>query len=276
MLPLTCPVCQKPLIRNEGSFHCEKKHSFDCAKSGYVNLLDNTKKKTKFPGDNKLMAAARRDFLNRGYYAPLSDLLNETAARLLAGKSSPAVLDAGCGEGYYTARLYSFLSKKGFSPEIFGIDISKFTVDIAAKRCRDIQFAVASAFHLPVQDASFDLAVNFFAPYTGDETRRILKKNGLFLMAIPDEDHLWELKEAVYETPYKNEVKDYALKGFNFLEAQNIRTTLDLPCSDDILNLFKMTPYYYKTSREDQQRLERLESLSVTAAFRLLAYRKVD
>ena len=214
--------------------------------------------------------------LCQSFPVQLPDPIIETAARLLQGNKSPVILDAGCGEGYYTTRLFTALSEKGFSPEILGIDISKFTIDIAAKRCRDVQFAVASAFHLPVQDASFDLAINFFAPYTGEETLRILKKDGLFIMAIPDEDHLWELKEAVYETPYKNEVKDYALEGFTFLEAQTVRTTLDLPCSEDILNLFQMTPYYYKTSREDQQRLERLERLSVTAAFRLLAYRKAN
>ena len=42
---------------------------------------------------------------------------------------------------------------------------------------------------------------------------------------------------------------------------------------EDILHLFEMTPYYYKTSREDQERLMKLDSLSVTASFELLVYR---
>ena len=42
-------------------------------------------------------------------------------------------------------------------------------------------------------------------------------------MAIPGEEHLWELKKAVYETPYKNEVRDYPLDGFEFLGTQKLK-----------------------------------------------------
>ena len=93
-------------------------------------------------------------------------------------------------------------------------------------------------------------------------------------MAIPGRDHLWELKQAVYETPYKNEVKEYPLDGFEFLEVQKVETVLNLFSNDDILHLFEMTPYYYKTSRQDQERLSALDQLTVTASFELLIYRR--
>lgn len=274
MFPLLCPLCGGALSLAEGSFQCEKHHCFDQAKSGYVNLLDVTQKKTKYPGDNKLMAAARRDFLNRGYYEPLSDALNEACLSCIGKKKSPVILDSGCGEGYYTARLAEFLLNSGKKPEILGIDISKFAADLAAKRCKSALFAAASSFRLPVPDSSCDAVLNLFAPYCGEETLRVLKPGGFFLMAIPGADHLWELKQAVYKTPYKNEVKEYPLDGFEFLRVQKVDTVLNLNDNDDILHLFAMTPYYYKTSRQDQERLAALDRLTVTASFELLVYRK--
>ena len=53
------------------------------------------------PGDDKGMARARRAFLRRGYYAPMRDELCKLAVELTG--PAPAVLDTGCGEGYYTS-----------------------------------------------------------------------------------------------------------------------------------------------------------------------------
>ena len=130
-----CPVCHNPLA-GEASLRCDKGHCFDRSKSGYVNLLDIKQKRSKLPGDNKQMAAARRDLLNGGFYEPLSDAVNSACEQLLANCNAPAVLDAGCGEGYYTERLFRFLEESGSCPELYGVDISKFALDIAAKRCK--------------------------------------------------------------------------------------------------------------------------------------------
>lgn len=273
MFPLRCPLCGEPLLFHQNSFRCKNRHTYDRARSGYVNLLDVSRKRAKIPGDNKLMAAARRDFLNKGYYEPLSNALNSACLSLTGGKA-PVILDAGCGEGYYTARLAEAFLREGVQPELLGVDISKFAADLAARRCKNAVFAAASLFRLPVADNVCDFVLNLFAPYCGEETLRVLKPNGFFLMAIPGKDHLWELKQAVYETPYKNEVRDYPLDGFRFLKAQKIETVLDLSSREDILHLFEMTPYYYKTSRRDQERLEMLDRLSVTASFELLIYQK--
>ncbi len=267
-----CPVCHNPLA-GEASLRCDKGHCFDRSKSGYVNLLDIKQKRSKLPGDNKQMAAARRDFLNGGFYEPLSDAVNSACEQLLANRKAPAVLDAGCGEGYYTERLFRFLEENGFSPELFGVDISKFALDIAAKRCKKAHFAVASAFHMPLPDASFDLILNLFAPYSGAEYIRLLKPEGYFLMAIPGENHLWELKQAVYPKPYKNKPKSPELEGFAFLNKQTIRYHLTLESGEDIQRLFAMTPYYYRTPEEGLKRLTVLSHLEVQCEFELLLYR---
>ena len=39
-----CPVCGGALLKNEKTYSCGKGHSFDIAKSGYVNLLPSSGK----------------------------------------------------------------------------------------------------------------------------------------------------------------------------------------------------------------------------------------
>ena len=71
MPELMCPVCGQPLILEGKTYRCETGHCFDCAKSGYVNLLPPAPS-GKRHGDDKLMVKARTDFLDKGYYDPLS------------------------------------------------------------------------------------------------------------------------------------------------------------------------------------------------------------
>ena len=94
------------------------------------------------------------------------------------------------------------------------------------------------------------------------------------IMVIPSELHLWEMKQAIYDTPYKNEVKPYELEGFSLCGKQKLRYTIDLDNAADIQSLFSMTPYYYKTGREQQERLSALEKLTTTVDFEVLTYRK--
>ena len=94
-------------------------------------------------------------------------------------------------------------------------------------------------------------------------------------MAIPSENHLWELKTAIYDVPYKNEVKDYELEGFEFLGSQRLTKKITLDSAEEIRSLFSMTPYYYKTGVKEQERLRNLTELDVTTDFELLTYRNI-
>ena len=261
---LICPVCSKKLFVSGKTYTCPSKHSFDIAKSGYVNLLLSKHAGKTVHGDNKIMVQARRDFLEKGYYSPLRDALCEKI-------TDGIILDAGCGEGYYTAGI----SDKLIDSEIYGIDISKTAVDFASKRKKNITFATASIFHIPVEDNSCDSLVTVFSPYCSGEFQRVLKKNGKMFMAIPSEMHLWELKKAVYDTPYKNDVKPYELDGFKLDEKIHIKYKFLLDNPKDIQSLFSMTPYYYRTGKQQQERLSVLESLETTADFEILIYNKI-
>ena len=150
-----CPVCGGPLERGEHTYRCEKGHSYDIAREGYTYLLPPNQKHSAAPGDDKGMAAARREFLSKGYYQPLLDTLcREILART---GDAPVILDTGCGEGYYTAGVYRALLEAGKSPRMAGIDISKFILRYAAKREKGVEFAVASSYRLPVADGSVDI-----------------------------------------------------------------------------------------------------------------------
>ena len=269
MAPFCCPNCQGTLFYTEKGLLCENGHSFDRAKSGYYNLLLPQKGKNGFHGDNPLMVKARRAFLEKGYYAPLADALQEAVLRHLP--KGGLLLDCGCGEGYYTNAVAKALEGE---TNFVGIDISKTAVDKAARHCKSVQFAVASAFHLPLQAQSVSMLLQIFSPHCAAEFSRVLKKDGIFLEIFPGPMHLYDLKAAVYDTPYQNEPTPFQMEGYTLLETQHIENRIFLPTPADIENLFQMTPYYYKTGKIEQERLQKLEALSVQTDFYLLVYKK--
>ena len=103
---LICPVCKSKLEQEGTRFVCKNGHSFDLSSQGYLHLLPSNRMHAKIPGDNKQMVQARRDFLRKGYYEPVSQAVDQALlryCRTLSGKKGGLqLLDAGCGEGYYT------------------------------------------------------------------------------------------------------------------------------------------------------------------------------
>lgn len=268
LIHFLCPVCKGAFKQKEKSFVCENSHSFDISKSGYVNLFINPKNASKNHGDNKLMANARREFLNKNYYQSLKDQLCVTAKQYY--RLNDIVFDCGCGEGYYTSAIENALK----DANMIAIDISKDELTIASKRNKNIEFAVASAFNIPIESESVDILFEIFSPYSEKEFLRVLKKNGIMIIAFPLENHLWELKESIYDEPYKNEVAPLELSGFTLLESIQIKNEIILNNKDDVKNLFMMTPYYYKTGIKEQARLETLHTLTTKTEFGVAVYKK--
>lgn len=268
-----CPICGGPLTREERAYRCPVGHSYDIAKEGYTYLLPPNQKHSAAPGDDKGMAVARRDFLSKGYYVPLlNTLCTEISART---GNSPALLDTGCGEGYYTAGIFRALAEAGKGPRMAGTDISKFILRYAAKREKDVEFAVASSYHLPVADGSMDILLNCFSPLALEEFRRVLKPGGVFLYVVPAADHLWELKQVLYEKPYPNEEKETPYEGFAYDAIVPVDARIHLESQADIHALFQMTPYYWKTPKAGAERLAALDTLDCRIAFRVHIFRKL-
>ena len=108
--PWQCPLCGEKLT-GDSTLKCTKGHCFDRAKEGYWHLLPVQSMRTKAPGDSKEMVAARRAFLNAGYYGIFGRALGELCLEygLPAAPEAPLhLLDAGCGEGWYDLLLNCF------------------------------------------------------------------------------------------------------------------------------------------------------------------------
>lgn len=268
-----CPVCGAPLNREERVCRCPGGHSYDIAKEGYTYLLPPNQKHSADPGDDKAMAAARRDFLSAGYYKPL---LNTICHQMIAlSDEKPVILDAGCGEGYYTSGIRQALAVAGKLPRMAGIDISKSILRLAAKREPYVEFAVASCYHLPFADHTADLLLDCFSPLAIDEFRRVLKPGGRFLYVVPGAGHLWELKQVLYDAPYPNEEKETPYDGFAYEAIVPVDFTLHLKNPADIRSLFRMTPYCWKTPKAGVERMEKLETLDCQASFRIHIFKKL-
>ena len=267
-----CPLCGSPLTRDDSAYRCPSGHSFDIAREGHTYLLPVNRRHSKAPGDDKAMAAARSAFLSKGYYAPLRDALCELAVSLTG--SAPAVLDCGCGEGYYTAGLYAALTAAGKAPRMAGTDISKVILRLAARREKHVEFAVASSYALPLADDSIDLLLNCFSPLAIEEFRRVLRSGGHFLYVVPSALHLWEMKQVLYDRPYPNEVKETPYDGFHYVTIRHVEDTIHLDSAADIQALFGMTPYCWKTPRAGVERLCQLETLDCRIAFDIHVFQR--
>lgn len=257
-MEIICPICKKYLHRDEHRFYCENNHSFDIAKEGYVNLAMT---KTVDSGDSKESIVARSSFLAQDHYQFLKSAMNDYIQKYQVEK----LTDLACGEGYYTKDLKAKTK--------IGIDLSKKGLKTASKKDHDTTYILASIFHSPIQDESQDMVITCFAPIAAQEIARILKKDGIFLLVKPAKDHLYELKKAIYDEPYYNQETISEIEGMTLIDHQIIKKTCQLN-KTDMVNLFMMTPYFYKTSLKDKEKLDQLATIDITFAFDLSLYQK--
>ncbi len=264
---LQCPVCGKTVERTADgkSLQCcgARRHCFDFSRSGYLNLAGPH----AGAGDLKEAVRARSMFLESGYYEPLSKLVNSILAELDAA----TVLDAGCGEGYYTNRMADRCS-------VLGIDLSSAGIDHAAKQAKRMAvgagFVVGSLFKLPVANASLDAVTNLFAPCAEEEFSRVLKEGGHLIVVAAGEQHLIGLKQVLYDNPYLNPGRADLPQEMECIREEHLTYEISVEGEDRIEALFSMTPYYWRTSERDRAKLRERETLTTTVDFTVYVYRK--
>lgn len=167
---------------------CPRGHSFDVARSGYINLLQPQERRSKAPGDSAAAVAARRRLHDCGATAPLLRAIGE----MLAAAKGDAVLDAGCGDGYYLGSLARDMGLNGH-----GIDISIPAVDAAARRYPECEWIVGNADRfVPYADGTFPRVLSITARMNAGEFRRVMRDDGRLLVALPAPDDLIELRGA--------------------------------------------------------------------------------
>ena len=255
-MDILCPVCHQKLIRAENCYRCENRHSFDIAKEGYLNL---NLKNSQNSGDNPAMIKARRSFLEKGYYSFLRDAVDGLLSE------NDQLVDLACGEGYYTAEFRC--------NDKIGIDLSKSGLKIASKADKSSMYLLSSIFKVPLPDRCADKVLTIFAPIAGQEICRILKDDGSFILVRPDERHLYELKQIIYEKPYLNDAAKIDIQGLELVEEIPV-SKKEKVVQEDLVDLFMMTPYSNTTSKDDKDKLKLIEEAEISFCFLIDIYRK--
>lgn len=263
---LRCPICGADGERTADgrTFFCHgaRRHCYDFARSGYLNLSREGKS-----GDARAAVRARSAFLSAGYYAPLRDRVCEILGEL----GAETVLDAGCGEGYYTDRM-------AVGRHAMGVDLSRDGIDHAAKEARRTGsgafFSVGSLFELPVADGTFDAVTSLFAPCAEDEFRRVLKENGHLLLVGAGEAHLMGLKRVLYDEPRINPGRADLPTRMKLCRRERLRYEITVKGEETVDALFSMTPYYWRTSESDRAKLCGLTELDTICDFDIFLYGK--
>lgn len=263
-MQLLCPICGDGLEIQGNTCRCENNHSFDVARQGYINLLPVQQKRSLQPGDTAQQVRARRAFLDGGFYAPIAQALCQLARE--ADCKGP-ILDVGCGEGYYSARLADCLST-----ELTGLDISKEAVRFAAGRYKQHQWLCASAAHLPVADNSVGLIASLFALTLPQEYQRVLRPDGMLIQVLAAPEHLLGLKSVIYpKLTHKEKEITPQIPGFRLVKSLPLQFAFTVE-AEQVQNLLSMTPHVYRISKAGAQRLQQTPRLTDTASCVLNLY----
>lgn len=220
---LICSVrgCRLPLKRLDQRMVCSNGHSFDIARSGYVNLLQPQERRSKHPGDTAEAVLGRRRLHDSGATRPLLDAIVAFAA---AGPSD-SILDSGCGEGFYLGNLTAAVRAARGS----GVDISTRAIDAAARRYPSLEWVVANADRfVPYADQSFSLILSITARRNAAEFRRLIHPDGRVVIAVPAPDDLIELRGALGRSRVNNTVVELS-PAFHLEDQRRATCMADVP-----------------------------------------------
>ncbi len=267
-----CPLCAAPLTRGDHAYTCPGGHSFDLAAAGYVHLLPANRKHSQNPGDDKAMVAARSDFLDRGYYAPLRDAPVQAGPPLRRGPPRPRPAGQRLRRGLSTPPPLSGPGRRPRPPRPGWTSPNSLPGGPAAEGG-----GVRRGFGVPAPPLArarrpADQCVLPCAPRNLPGSC----PGGHFLYVVPSPRHLWEMKQVLYDRPYENGVKREDYPGFRWLEAVPLRYSVHLDRSEDVMALFGMTPYAWKTPRAGVARLKALTELDTEIGFDIHVYERTE
>ena len=231
---LVCPVraCQLGMMREDRRVFCPRGHSFDIARSGYINLLQPQDRRSEQPGDSQAAVRSRRRLHDRGLTQPLFDAIADLAMPSSANK----VLDAGCGEGFYLGSL-----ARECGCDAHGLDISIPAIDAAARRYPECQWIVANADRfVPYAARSFSIVLSITGRMNAAEFRRVLREDGRLLVGLPAHDDLNELRGAGRDRVPRT--IDLFARQFTLEEQRRVSTTADLDAEavhDVLLSIYR-------------------------------------
>ena len=273
---MQCPRCGRKIRFHAGGLVCKREHRFDISSKGYVNLLQETK---ALKGYDSEFFNCRNRFLQAGYYSHIMEAVtaavkrcceDDTAAVRECRKSSSAtvgkccgsdagsspdtapfvIIDAGCGEGYYSVNL----ARQIENAQILAFDISADAVKVAARNIEPVKWMVADITNIPVKDQSADCILDIFTPANYKEFARILKPEGVVIKVVPGPHHMGQLREAaaplLRNKDYSNEeVLDYFEQHFDLQQRSLVTRTMAVS-PEDLADLVRMTPLLFDVDTE--------------------------
>lgn len=271
-----CPKCKKKIRFHAGGLVCKKEHTFDIAAKGYVNLLQQTK---AFKGYDADFFQSRRRFFTAGYYDHIVENVVSTVKSLFGAEQGNlseelVILDAGCGEGGYSAALEKALSRDGVSAQILAFDIATDAIKVAAGD-DDIKWMVADITNIPVKDGVVECILDVFTPANYKEFNRVLKDGGYLIKVVPGSDHLKELRSAVSDQlqnkEYSNEeVTDYFEGHYEPISRVLLTKTTEIS-GQNLEDLIRMTPLLFDV---DKRKLDVSSVKEITIEAEVLVGRK--
>ncbi len=267
---LACTVrgCACALERSGRAFVCARGHSFDVARSGYLNLLQPQDRRSLAAGDSADVVRARARLEAAGIGRALASELRRTVAELALAAGAVAV-ELGSGTGALLFRL-----AREHALDALGIDLSVAAAEHAARAHPGLAWVVANADRrLPLVDGSVTLLLSVHARRRPDELARVLAPGGRLLVAVPAADDLLELRAALLG---RGETRDRAgtllreLAPFFALERRSTARERSRLSSAQLLDCLRST--YRGGRRSERERLEALGDASVTRASEVLLF----
>lgn len=273
-----CPLCETKMDVDEGGcLICEKRHTFDFAKQGYVNLLTRPTA-TKY--DKDLFVSRRKIIAEEKFFQPLIEKLAKLISNQFPERdNSLFILDSGCGEGSHLAEIIHLLGKNGYSNlQGIGIDIAKAGIIEAAKSYEELFWSVADLAQSPFQNETFDVILNILSPSNYKEFTRLLNGKGLLLKAVPGPKYLKELREGLFNEPDKQKYSNKDViklfeEHFQLIAREKVHYTVELK-RDALSNLLKMTPLTWGIEEERIQSLLDKKQMEITVELELLVGKK--
>jgi 23S rRNA (guanine745-N1)-methyltransferase len=225
--------CRQPLILESRRLVCPKGHSFDIARSGYINLLQPQDRRSRRPGDSSEAVAARRRLHDLGISAPLLKAISD----IISPSTHDTILDVGSGDGFYLGSLSRIHQPAG----ALGIDISIDAINAASRRYPGCEWIVANADRfVPCSDDSFSVVLSITGRMNPVEFRRVLRSDGRLLIALPAADDLIELR-GIGRDRVARTIASF-LPGFKLVDQRRATAATDLDASaiqDILLSIYR-------------------------------------
>ncbi|MCP5095389.1 MAG: methyltransferase domain-containing protein, partial [Chloroflexi bacterium] len=240
-------------------------------------MLVSRKKLSATVGDSSDMLQARRQFLDGGFYQPLADSIAELVAAFAIdyanSKGGVNLLDAGCGEGYYTNQVQNACQNQLLIQPFcfYGADIAKTAVRMAAKRVKNGRFIVSDVNKkLPFPDQSIDVLLNIFAPRNVNEFARLLSPQGMLLVVIPEPHHLQSLRSQFkllsIEPNKESHIIEQLGASFSLCESTGLTFPMAL-VGTAVHNLIHMTPSARHLNEVQKTAVATAKPIETEAAF---------